>query len=52
MIWSGISRNGKTLPHIFRLDEGEKVNKDSYLDCLEDNLIDFMDSWFGETSGD
>lgn len=48
MIWGGISRKGQTPLHIFRLDEGDKVNKDSYLDCLEDNLIDCMDSRFGE----
>jgi len=48
MIWGGISRKGQTPLHIYRLDEGEKVTAESYVDCLDNNLIESMDKKFGE----
>jgi len=52
MIWGGISRKGQTPLQIYRLDEGEKVTAESYVDCLENNLIESMDRKFGKISGD
>ena len=48
MIWGGISRKGQTPLHVYRLDEGEKVTAEAYVDCLENNLIESMDKKFGE----
>ena len=48
MIWGGISRRGQTQLFIYRLDEGEKSNKESYVDCLESSLIDAMNGRFGD----
>jgi len=33
---------------VYRLDEGEKVNAESYVECLENNLIEAMDKKHGE----
>lgn len=48
MIWGGISRRGKTPLHIYRLDKKEKVNKETYIECLEENLLESMDRKYGE----
>jgi transposase len=48
MIWGGISRKGQTPLHIIRLDEGEKVTSEVYVDCLENNLIESMNKKHGE----
>ena len=48
MIWGGISRKGKTSLHIYRLDNKEKVNKETYIQCLEENLLESMDRKHGE----
>lgn len=47
MVWGGISRKGQTPLFIYRLDEGERVNKETYVECLDYNLLDFMDNKFG-----
>ncbi len=47
MVWGGITRKGQTPLFIYRLDEGERVNKESYVECLDRSLLDFMDSKFG-----
>ena len=49
MIWGGISRKGQTELHVYRLDEGVKVNKEAYVECLDRNLVDSMDGKFGRT---
>jgi len=48
MIWGGISRKGQTPLYIYRLGEGEKVTAESYVECIEDSLIDVMDRKFGK----
>ena len=48
MVWGGISRKDKTSLHIYRLDKKEKVNKDTYMNCLDQNLKDCMDRKYGE----
>ena len=49
MIWGGISRKGQTQLHVYRLDEGTKVNKEAYVDCLDQHLVDYMDAKFGRS---
>jgi transposase len=48
MVWGGISRKGQTHLKIYRLDQGETVTAESYVDCLKKNLIDFMEQRHGQ----
>lgn len=48
MIWGGISRRGKTPLHIYRLDKKETVTSRSYIDCLDENLLETMNKKYGE----
>ena len=47
MIWGGISRKGQTPLHIYRLDLKERANKETYVECLRENLLECMDEHYG-----
>ena len=46
MIWGGISRRGQTPLYVYRLDRGETVTAEAYVECLEENLLSVMDGKF------
>lgn len=48
MIWGGISRRGKTPLFIYRLDKKETVRSETYVECLEESLIEVMDRKYGK----
>lgn len=48
MVWAGATSSGKKSP-LFFIEEGVKVNQHVYLKLLEDQLVPWVNSTFGET---
>ena len=47
MVWGGFTANGVKIFLVF-IDEGVKINKDTYLQLLKENLLPWINSTFGE----
>ena len=47
MVWGGVTTTGLKTPLVF-IDEGAKINKDTYLKLLKENLLPWINSIFEE----
>ena len=47
MVWGGVVATGLKTPLVF-IDEGIKIDKDTYLNFLKENLLPLINSTFGK----